>query len=309
MKVLVTGGAGYIGSALVEKLAASENIDAIIIYDNLSRNNETVFFGALPHPEKISLVRADILDSRKLRQALKDVDVVYHLAAKVLTPFANQDPHFFEQINHWGTAELVYAIEESHVKQCIYLSSTSVYDRSDTVITEKSIPNPHTYYGISKRRGEEHMLRLGNKIKTIIIRCGNVYGNNRGIRFDAVINNFMLQANFENRISIHGTGLQKRSFIHVNDIADTLSQLISDKVPSGIYNRVTKILSVNEIADVIEQLYPDLERLFINQHLQLGSLEVSTESALNTLLKSNEKTLFEELLEFKSQFAFRSSVH
>ncbi|MFN3938983.1 MAG: NAD-dependent epimerase/dehydratase family protein, partial [Chitinophagales bacterium] len=265
--------------------------------------------GKYPFPEKIHLVRADMLDSRKLRQQLKDTDVVFHLAAKVTTPFANQDPHFFEQINHWGTAELVYATEESAVQHFIYLSSTSVYDRSDAEITEDSIPNPHTYYGISKLRAEQHVERLLGKIKTHIIRCGNVYGINRGIRFDAVINNFMLQANFENKISVHGSGLQKRSFIHIDAIAETLAQLIHTNAPSGIYNRTSRNLSVNEIADVIEQLYPGLERIYINQHLQLGSQEVSTQSKLNAYITLQETTLLEELSAFKSHFAFSASKH
>lgn len=304
MKVLVTGGAGYIGSSLIEKLNNLEQVSEIIIYDNLSRNNETVLFGKYANPQKLNLVRADILDSRKLRQHLKNTDVVIHLAAKVTTPFANQDPHFFEQINHWGTAELVYATEEADVKHFIYLSSTSVYDRSDVELTENSVPNPHTYYGISKLRGEEHVQRLFEKIKTHIIRCGNVYGMNRGIRFDAIINNFMLQANFENKVSVHGSGMQMRSFIHVDTIADTLIQLITKEVPNGIYNRTILNLTVNEIADVIEQIYPGLERIFINQHLQMGSQEVSPVSKLLAHIETPSSNLIEELTAFKSQFAF-----
>ncbi len=309
MNILVTGGAGYIGTTLIRKLSASAAVNTIVIYDNLSRNNETVLFGKLANPEKIRLIRADILDSRKLRQSLKNIDVVFHLAAKVLTPFANQDPHFFEQINHWGTAELVYAIEESSVKTCIYVSSTSVYDRTKTLVTEQSPTSPNTYYGISKKRGEEHIKRLFDKMNTIIIRCGNVYGINNGIRFDAVINNFMLQAHFENRISIHGSGMQQRSFIHVNDIGETLAQLIHTQVPSGIYNRVTKTLSVNAIADAIELLYPGLERIFINQHMEMGSLTVSSETALDKYISLQSRSLEEELEEFKSHFAFGGTPH
>ena len=195
MKILITGGAGYIGFALAEELAANDAVEKIVIYDNLSRHNENIFFGKMKGAEKFQLIRADILDSRKLNSALNNIDVVYHLAAKVLTPFANQDPHFFEQINHWGTAELSYAIEKKNILRVIYLSSASVYDRIADEATENTIPNPNTYYGISKLRGEEHIQRLMENVPTQIIRCGNVYGYGRSIRFDAVINNFMLQAN------------------------------------------------------------------------------------------------------------------
>ncbi len=307
MKILITGGAGYIGFALAEKLAASDAVEKILLYDNLSRHNESIFFGNIKGAEKFSLIRADILDSRKLTQALKGIDIVFHLAAKVLTPFANQDPHFFEQINHWGTAELVYAVEKNNIKQLIYLSSASVYDRITDEATEETIPNPNTYYGISKLRGEEHVQRIAGNISTQIIRCGNVYGYGRSMRFDAVINNFMLQANFENKISIHGTGAQTRSFIHVNTAADALAQIPFAQIPSGTYNLTSRNLAVNDIAEAIVELYPGCNRIFINQHLQLGSIRVSRNSRLWEYIKMHEIPFIEELKEFKDKFAFRAS--
>lgn len=306
MKILITGGAGYIGFALAEELAKNNQVTEIILYDNLSRHNESVFFGTIQGSEKFKLMRADILDTRKLRKSLKSVDLVYHLAAKVITPFANQDPHFFEQINHWGTAELVYAIEESNVQQVIYLSSASVYGRAEAEANEQSIPDPGTYYGISKLRGEEHVERLKNKLTTYIIRCGNVYGYSKSLRFDAVINNLILQANFENKISIHGSGAQSRAFIHINNIVEALSQIPFNNVPAANYNLVTKNLAVNDIAEVILDLYPGCDRIFINQHLKLGSIRVSKESALWNYVKINERSLTEELTDFKNNFAFSS---
>src|SRR5258705_10146253 len=115
MNILVTGGTGYIGTELVKTLAKNTKVDRIIVYDNLSRGNFNFFIGKNQSNGKVKFVQGDILDSRKIRKELKGIDVVYHLAAKVTTPFANIDSHFFEQINHWGTAELVYALEESSV--------------------------------------------------------------------------------------------------------------------------------------------------------------------------------------------------
>src|SRR5688572_26496380 len=111
MKVLVTGGAGYIGTELISLLIAQENVTEVIVYDNLSRLNFNIFLGLkLKNHSKLSFQKGELLDSRGLRKALKGVDVVYHLAAKVTTPFANTDAHTYEQVNHWGTAELVYAV-------------------------------------------------------------------------------------------------------------------------------------------------------------------------------------------------------
>src|SRR5436190_23441056 len=137
MKVLVTGGAGYIGTELVAQLIAHPDVEKVIIYDNLSRLNYNVFLGLrLQKHYKISFVKGELLDTRALRKVLKGVDVVYHLAAKVTTPFANVDAHVYEQVNHWGTAELVYAIEESNVKRVIYTSSTCVNGCSQEAIDD-----------------------------------------------------------------------------------------------------------------------------------------------------------------------------
>ena len=96
MNVLVTGGAGYIGTGLVDRLIADQSIKKVVIYDNLSRNNYNFFLGGiLDQAEKLEFVEGDILDSRKLRKHLQGMDVVIHLAARVTTPFANTDSHFF----------------------------------------------------------------------------------------------------------------------------------------------------------------------------------------------------------------------
>lgn len=304
MKILITGGAGYVGYALANILANNEDVAQIILYDNLSRNNHHVFLHPVQHPEKFKLIRADILDSEKLKQHIKNIDVIYHLAAKVSTPFANQDPHFFEQINHWGTAELVYAVEESDVKQFIYLSSISIYDRSQEEINELSFPNPHTYYGISKLRGEEHVRRLVNKMKTYIIRCGNVYGYGKSLRFDAVINQFMLQANFGGKISIQGSGDQSRAFIHIDKAVDVLAQIPFKELPASTYNLVTKNLSVNAIAGAITKIYPGTDQIYMNQNMQMASIQVNTNCRIFDFIPSADSTLIDELSDFKSKFAF-----
>ncbi len=126
MNILITGGAGYIGTELTYELTKNSEVEQIIIYDNLSRGNINLFIGSHKLNNKIKFVQGDILDTRLLKQTLEGIDVIYHLAAKVTTPFADQNAHLFEQVNHWGTAELVYAVEESDVKKFIYTSSASV---------------------------------------------------------------------------------------------------------------------------------------------------------------------------------------
>jgi UDP-glucose 4-epimerase len=306
MKVLVTGGAGYIGTELTNLLIARPDVEQVIIYDNLSRPNHNFFLGLqLTNHAKIKFVKGELLDSRALKKVLKGVDVVYHLAAKVTTPFANADAHAYEQVNHWGTAELIYAVEESNVKRFIYTSSTGVYGSSNIPAHEDKPPDPKTFYAVSKLRGEEHVRRLIGKMDAYIMRCGNVYGYSKSMRFDAVINKFIFEANFSRLITIQGDGKQSRTFIHVEMVAKALSNLLTADLPSDVYNIVDKNLTVLDILDVMKELLPDLEFIFINQHLRLHELNVKVNPLItDTLGIRNNRALKEELAEFVSKFSF-----
>ena len=311
MKVLITGGAGYIGTGLVYQLVSVPKIKKIVIYDNLSRENYSFFLGgALKNSEKLSFVEGDILDSRKLRKHLQGVDVVIHLAAKVTTPFANIDSHFYEQVNHWGTAELVYALEESKVHRMIYLSSTSVYGRSNDLASEEKVPNPRTFYGISKLRGEEHVTRLFDKMQTYIIRCGNVYGYNKSVRFYSVINRFIFDANYKRRITINGNGTQARAFIHVETIGEILANLVSKQVDPGIYNVATHNCRILELVDVLKNIFPELEFMFVNQHLNLRGIRIQpNQDFLSQLGVTPPDNLEEELKSFVKKLPFGGLMH
>ena len=307
MKVLVTGGAGYMGTELINLLVSNEAVEKVIVYDNLSRMNYNLFLGLkLQRYPKLVFVKGELLDSRSLKKALKDIDVVFHMAAKVTTPFAVSDSHAYEQVNHWGTAELVYAVEESSsVKKFIYTSSTGVYGSSEKPADESVEPNPKTFYAISKFRGEEHVRRLMNKMETYILRCGNVYGYSKSMRFDSVINKFVFEANFNKILTVQGNGKQSRSFIHVDLTAKALNNLLSSKLPSGTYNLVERSIKVFDIVDDLKQLIPELEFIFINQHLNLHELNVLPNPLVNKSLGiSNPKSLKEELREFLSRFSF-----
>src|SRR5918993_5678606 len=308
MKVLVTGGAGYIGTELVNLLTANPGVEKVIVYDNLSRPNYNLFLGLrLQKHQKLSFIKGELLDSRALKKVLKGVDVVYHLAAKVTTPFANADSHAYEQVNHWGTAELVYAVEESNVKRFVYTSSTGVYGSSNIPAHEDTPPDPQTFYAASKLRGEEHVRRLikSGKIETFLMRCGNVYGYSKSMRFDAVINKFIFEANFNKLITIQGDGKQSRTFIHIDMLAKGLSNLLTADLPSDVYNIVDRNLKVIDILDVLKELIPELEFIFINQHLHLHELNVKVNPLVtDTLMIRNDRSLKEDLSDFLAKFSF-----
>ena len=306
MNILVTGGAGYIGTELVKALAEQDQTNSIIVYDNLSRGSYDSFMGdQIPNGSKIEFIQGDILDSRKLRQVLNGIDLVFHLAAKVTTPFGNTDPHFYEQINHWGTAELVYAMEETGNAHLIHLSSTSVYGSTDELVDEESPLQPRTFYGISKKRGEEHVMRLVNADRATIIRCGNVYGYSSSMRFDAVVNKFAFEANFHNRIIIQGDGHQSRAFIHVDHLSQTLSQMNNTQMKSGVFNLVANNYEILDLVDVFKEVVPSLEFIFVDQHLVLRNLRVNTDLALAKVIEvGNPRTLKEDIVVFLGKFAY-----
>ena len=302
MRVLLTGGAGYIGTSLSQMLLDTGKVDELIVYDNLSRHNYNLFIGANKLDQRVKFIQGDILDSRNLRKAVSQVDGVIHLAAKVTTPFADQDAHLFEQVNHWGTAEVTYAVEESQVEKLIYLSSVSVYGSGESARDLNSVLNPKTFYGISKMRGEEHVNRLSNKLNTHIIRCGNVYGFNRSMRFDAVINKFLFEANFHSKINIHGDGQQHRPFVHIQTVCDHLVEVLFSDESSSTSNLVEHNYSINDIAEVLKDLYPELEMIFINNNIKLRELKVDNGNQAHT--EADLALLKKRLNEFKDAFTF-----
>lgn len=306
MKVLITGGAGYIGTKLVKRLALQKEVEEIIVYDNLIRGNYNLFLvDRITNHQKIKFIQGDILDSRTLKKALKGVDVLFHLAAKVTSPFANVNLHYYEQINNWGTAELSYAIEESDVKKVIYMSSMGVYGFSEEVIDEESSTNPMSFYAISKLKGERHIKSLPNKTDHIILRCGNVYGYSRSMRFDAVINKFVFESNFNNKVIIQGSGEQHRSFVHIDTVANTMAEIILKKVPSGTYNFSERNMAITDILEVLRETNNELEFVFVSQQTKVNEQRVSENQKLKQFVDYGSSNSFkDEIVAFQNSFSF-----
>lgn len=304
MNILITGGAGYVGYSMIHQILSDFPDSRISVYDNLSRKNYALFLNGEIDSQRVNFIEGEILDSRKLKRALKNTDIVIHLAAKVTTPYADFDAHSFEQVNHWGTAELAMAIEESEVEKIYYLSSLSVYGTHTDPINLNTDLVPRSFYGISKLKGEEHIRRLKDAKDVYIIRSGNVYGFNPAIRLDAVINRFMFEANYTGRLSIHGSGEQHRAFIHVEKLSSIMSSMLNGGPPPGIYNLAEYNFSINHIVNELKKIYPDLEYIFVNQNIRMRDVLIDeNEKQLLDLIKE-EKNFLEELKDFKSSFSF-----
>jgi UDP-glucose 4-epimerase len=303
MNILVTGGAGYVGAALVNQLFSSKEIDSVTVYDNLSRKNYNFFTSFKFESSKLKFIEGDILDTRKLKAALKNIDVVYHLAA-LTDKNPSLDSHLFEQVNNWGTSELVNAIEESNVSKLIYLSSTAIYGEGTSVFNEESEPKPVSFYATSKWRGEAQVQRLFSKKKCLILRAGNIYGFSPCLRFDSVINKFMFEANFKGRIQIHGNGRQTRPYIHINQVVDTLVRFLTIETDSTVINLSAQNLQILDIVEHLQAIYPQLEFIFINQHLKIEDLIIENGLKLQTYVPAFVSDLSSELEAFKQHLSF-----
>lgn len=304
MRILITGGLGYIGYTLIEQLTVLNIQGAeIVIYDNLSRNEFSFLNANHLSGAHIRFVKGDLLDNHKLQKEVQKADVVIHLAAMVTTPFEDKFFHHFDQVNHWGTANLVSAVEDSDVKHFIYLSSISVFGNNDQQVDENTLVNPDSSYGISKYQAEKHVQRLVNKIPTHIIRSGNVYGYNPAIRLDAVINRFMYEAQFEGRVRINGDGSQYRGFISVVELSKIITSLVQNpNYNSGTHLAVTKSLSINDVLESLLKIYPDTEFIHSNENMRMKSIKVAVPSAIIKDFNIENINLEKELIDFKQFF-------
>jgi UDP-glucose 4-epimerase len=287
----------------VYRLSEETGIEEILVYDNLCKGNYNLFTGLRKVPGKnVRFLQADILDSRSLRSAMKGVDLVIHLAAKVPTPYADQDPHDFEQSNHWGTAEVVYAAEEESVGRFIYLSSQSVYGHGEVKNTEHPRV-PTSYYSISKMRGEEHVLRLMEKVSVQLVRCANVYGYSKNLRVETEINQLVFDAHFSNRVSIHGDPEFTQTYISLYRLVEVLAQMVNQNVESDVYNLSHLSVSSMDMVEGLKVIYPGLETIFVDQHIPLHDLTMQCDKRLAPLLP-DDTSIVEDLQKFKELFTF-----
>jgi UDP-glucose 4-epimerase len=305
MNVLVTGGAGYIGYGVVRRLAkAVGETGRLVIYDNLSRKSLGLFTQAEFPAPRVQFIRGDLLDGRTLAKALDGIDVVIHLAARVSTPNDDRDAHAFDQVNHWGCAQLALAVSRSPVRRVIHLSSIAVYGFTPEPCNESSPTHPFSFYGRSKLDGEHQLESLPSGIELIVLRAGNVYGYNPAFRTDAVINQFMFNANFGRKIQINGSGNQQRSFIHVDALAEVIAAAVDGQVPAGVYNAAQHSTSILEVAHTIGRVYPDLELVHSNYDSPLRDIVVELPGKLGGVLDLPESQLQRELQAFRERFAF-----
>ncbi|MCS4114585.1 NAD-dependent epimerase/dehydratase family protein [Salinibacter ruber] len=280
--ILVTGGAGYIGSRVVRDLVADDRFSdyTIRIYDSLRRHH---VYGLLDLPEEgdFEFVEGDILDRSNLKRAMQDVQAVLHLAAIVRTPLSFDHPDWTKQVNHWGTASVVECSLEMGVGHLVYASSASVYGPGGP-FREEDDCQPVGPYAEAKLQGEHEVKEAADRgLSVRVARLGTVFGNAPAMRFDAVVNRFVYLVSSGRPLVVHGEGNQVRPLIHVEDASAVLRLCLSDGRPTPrVLNAASTNPSVNEIANAVEDLMPSAERKYTDQDVLT---EVSFEVDSNRL--------------------------
>ncbi|RLC95060.1 MAG: hypothetical protein DRI77_10390 [Chloroflexi bacterium] len=273
--ILVTGGAGYIGSRLIRDLAADPRFagHTIRIYDNLRRQHLCGLMD-LPADGRYEFVEGDILDRLNLRRAMRDVETVVHLAAIVKTPLSFDHPEWTEQVNHWGTASVVDCALEAGVSRLLYVSSASVYGPGGP-FRETDTCRPIGPYAISKLKGEEEVARASYTI----VRLGTVFGNAPAMRFDGIANRLTYLVGVRRAMVVRGSGEQIRPLIHVRDGSAVLRLCLADPQTVGeTINAVTVNPSINRIARTVQALAPDVPIRYTDQDI-LTEISFQVEAA------------------------------
>jgi UDP-glucose 4-epimerase len=267
--ILVTGGAGYIGSQLIRDLATDPRFAGrtIRIYDNLQRQRFSALMD-LPAEGRYEFIEGDILDRLNLERAMQGVSTVIHLAAIVRTPLSFDHPEWTEQVNHWGTASVVEAALMAGVSQLLFSSSASVYGPGGP-FTETDVCRPIGPYAISKRKGEDEVLRGGKRgLSVAIVRLGTTFGNAPGMRFDGVANRLAFLCGVARPLVIHGSGEQLRPLIHVSDASLAIRLCLLDARAEGqILNAVTMNPSIYQVAQALQGLAPGATIRYTDQDI------------------------------------------
>lgn len=282
--VLVTGGAGYIGSQLIRDMAHDPDFEGytIRIYDNLHRHHHCGLMD-LPRTGRYEFIEGDILDRFNLERAMRGVSVVFHLAALVSTPLSFDHPEWTEQVNHWGTASVVDCALQSGVQRLLYVSSTSVYGPGGP-FAEDDPCHPIGPYAISKHKGEDAVLHGRQRgLATTIVRLGTTFGSTPAMRFDAVANRLTFLVGVGRPMVLYGSGNQVRPLVHIRDASAALRFCLKHSAGQGeIINAALLNPTANEIAHMLQRLVPEAEIRYTDQDILT---EISFEVDASKLLE------------------------
>lgn len=250
MNFLITGAAGFLGSTLANHLAQQGH--QVRGLDDLSTGDPQTL-----SPD-VHFTRGDVSDRPKLWTLLQDVDVVYHLAARVSVPESILYPRDYNAVNVGGTVALMEAMRDVGVRRVVLSSSGAVYgDLRDLSLAESLIPNPRSPYAVSKLAAEYYVRTIGNlwNIETVSLRIFNAYGPGQHLppSHPPVVPHYLRQALRGGTLIAHGDGSQTRDYIYVDDV---VSAMVAASTAPNINGQIINVGSGVEtpIKDLIRQV-------------------------------------------------------
>ncbi|WP_175073319.1 NAD-dependent epimerase/dehydratase family protein [Terribacillus sp. AE2B 122] len=262
MKAIVTGGAGFIGSHLVEALR-NEGVEVVIL-DDLSAGDEANI------PQDVKLYQFDVKSADAYRAVIEEQpDVMFHLAAQADVTKSILAPVHDADVNIGGTINMLEASRTAGVKRFIFASTSAVYGNiQKQLIKEDDIPDPISFYGTSKLSAEKY-IQLFHKfyqLPYVILRYGNVYGSRQKPKGEGgVVAVFSEKLKRKEPITINGDGSQSRDFIFVKDIV-TANLAAMRQQQNGIFHASTgKSTSILDLVECFRQLYPALDVQFTSE--------------------------------------------
>ena len=219
MRFLVTGGAGFLGAALANQLVADGH--QVFVLDDLSNGDANQLQSG------VTLTEGDIGNIPLLWSLLRDVDCVYHLAARVSVAESVLHPHAYNEVNVGGTVSLMEAMRDTGVRRVVFTSSGAIYGRLPTQpVHENDTPNPDSPYAVSKWAAEQYIHTIGQlwDIETVALRIFNAYGPQQSLPVShaPVIPRFLHQALTGGSVVLYGNGQQTRDFVYVTDVVAAL---------------------------------------------------------------------------------------
>jgi UDP-glucose 4-epimerase len=276
-KVLVTGGAGFIGFHLCNKL--SKLTDDLTIYDDLSSGK----MENVKDVPKAKFVKGNILEVKKLSSQPK-ADLIYHLAAQVVVPYSMENPLIDFETNAKGTLCVLEKARKDDAK-LLFASSAAVYGNPTQLPTSEEYGyHPFSCYGLSKVVGEEYcqMYREQYGLDIVVTRFANVYG----LRCHGVIHDFLEKlAKNPNKLEIIGTGQQSRDLVHISDVVELLVTVGSLESANGqTYN-----VGLGKTTRIIDLAKMMLQILDLQDKTVVTTTGVSWQGDINTIWYNNQK--------------------
>ncbi len=257
-KVLVSGGAGFIGSHLVDRLLA-EGFEVWVLDDFSAGRMENV--SCHKDVREFHLVHGDVRDFGLVEKVVDGVDAVFHEAALVDVALSIENPVLFNEVNVVGTINLLRACLGSDVKRFVFASSAAVYGDSKPARKKEDMrPEPVSPYGVSKLAAESYV-QVFNELyglETVCLRCFNVYGPRQGFgsSYSGVITAFLSRLLKGEPPVIHGDGKQTRDFVHVDDVVSAnMLALEKENAVGEVFNIASgTAVSVCELAKILQKI-------------------------------------------------------